>query len=121
MDIGMDPNDLEYCKNLIIKKRQEILETDNFTNWFGDKNDRNPYEGGNHIDSTLCPCRKNQSKYDENDIHSKAKILQYLLQLDYALTLIRKGNYGTCRICNEEIPINHLRKLPSTQYCPRCE
>lgn len=121
MDIGMDPNDLEYCKNLIIKKRQEILEMDNFTNWFGDKNDGNPNEGGDQIDFTQYPSRKNQCKNDENDIHSKAKILQYLLQLDQALSLIRKGNYGKCRICNEEISINHLKKLPSTQYCPRCE
>ena len=120
MDIGMDPNDLEYCKSLIIKKRQEILETDNFTNWFTDKNNRNPNEG-EKLKDIRCLSRKNQSKYDDNDIHSKAKILQYLLQLDHALNLIRKGNYGKCRICNEEIPINHLKKLPSTQYCPRCE
>jgi RNA polymerase-binding transcription factor DksA len=119
--IGMDTEDLEYCKNLIFKKRQELLETDNFTNWFGDKNDGNPNEGGDRIDFTICPSRKNQSKNDENDIHSKAKILQYLLQLDHALSLIRKGNYGICRICNVEIPIKHLKKIPITQYCPRCE
>ena len=117
----MDPNDLEYCKNLIIKNRQEILETDNFTNWFVDKGDRIPAEGGDQIDFTPCPGVKRRSKNDANDIHSKAKTLQHLLQLDQALSLIRKGYYGICRICNEEIPINHLKKVPSTQYCPRCE
>jgi DnaK suppressor protein len=117
----MNRKDLAYFKNIIIKKRQKILEKDNFTNWFGDKNDGNPNESGDRIDFAICPSRKNQSKNDENDIHSKAKILQYLLQLDHALSLIRIGNYGKCRICNEEIPINHLKKLPSTQYCSRCE
>jgi len=118
---GMGAEDLEYCKNLIIKKRQEILETDNFTNWFADKNNGNQNEGGELRDNTHCLSRKNLSKYDENDIHSKAKILQYLLQLDRALILIREGNYGTCINCNEEIPINHLEKLPNTRHCQRCE
>ena len=117
----MDINHLEYYKNLIIQKRQEILETDNFTNWFADKNNGNPNEGGDLRDNTHCLSRKNLSKYDENDIHSKAKILQYLLQLDHALNLIRKGNYGTCTNCNKEIPINHLEKLHNTRKCPRCE
>ncbi len=117
----MDTDNLEYCKNLIIKKRQEILEVDNFTNWFMDKNKVNPNKGGDLRDNTHGLRRKNQGKYDENDIHSKAKILQYLSQLDHALNLIRKGNYGTCICCNEEIPINHLEKLPNTQHCPRCE
>jgi len=117
----MNTDDLEYCKNLIIKKRQEILETDNFTNWFADINDGNPNEGGELKDNIHCPSKKNLSKIDENDIHSKAKILQFLLQLDHTLNLIRKGNYGTCINCNEEIPINHLEKLPNTQHCPRCE
>ncbi len=117
----MDTDDLEYCKNLIIKKRKEILAIDNFTNWFTDKNKGNTDEGGELRDNTHCLSRKNLSKYDENDIHAKAEILQYLLQLDHALTLIRKENYGTCINCNEEIPINHLEKLPNTRHCPRCE
>ena len=117
----MDINDLEYYKNLIIQKRQEILETDNFTNWFADKNYRNPNEGEDLRDNSHCLSRKNQSKYDENDVHSKAKILQYLLQLDHALIRIRKGNYGTCINYIEEILGNHIEKLPNTRHCPKCE
>ena len=117
----MDEDKYKYYKNFIMRKRQEILETDNFINWFTDKNNGNPNEGGDRINNTHCPSRKNQSKYDENDVHSKAKILQYLLQLDHALILIREENYGTCINCNEEIPINHLEKLPCTNHCPICE
>jgi RNA polymerase-binding transcription factor DksA len=117
----MDNDKLKYYKNFIFRKRQKILNTDNFTNWFADNNKGNPDEGGDLRDNTHCLSIKNQSKYDENDIHSKAEILQYLLQLDHALILIRKGNYGTCINCNEEIPINHLEKLPNTRHCPRCE
>lgn len=117
----MDNDKLKYYKNFIFRKRQKILNTNNFTNWFADDNNRNPDEGRDLRDNTHCLSIKNQSKYGENDIHSKAEILQYLLQLDHALILIRKGNYGTCINCNEEIPINHLEKLPNTRHCPRCE
>lgn len=120
-DPGMDNDKLKYYKNFIFRKRQKILNTDNFTNWFADNNKGNPDKGGDLRDNSHRLSIKNQSKYDENDIHSKAEILQYLLQLDHALILIRKGNYGTCINCNEEIPINHLGKLPNTRHCPRCE
>ena len=120
-DLGMDNDKSKYYKNFIFRKRQKILNTDNFTNWFADNNKGNPDEGGDLRDNSHRLSIKNQSKYDENDIHSKAEILQYLLQLDHALILIRKGNYGTCINCNEEIPINHLEKLPNTRRCPRCE
>lgn len=120
-DPGMDNDKSKYYKNFIFRKRQKILNTDNFTNWFADNNKGNPDKGGDLRDNSHRLSIKNQSKYDENDIHSKAEILQYLLQLDHALILIRKGNYGTCINCNEEIPINHLEKLPNTRHCPRCE
>jgi RNA polymerase-binding transcription factor DksA len=120
-DLGMDDDRYKYYKNFIMKKRQEILETDNFSNWFADKSNGNPNECGEQRDSIHCLSRKNQSIYDKNDIQSKAKILQYLLKLDQALNLISTGNYGICSNCKEEIPINHLEKLPCTPHCPRCE
>ncbi len=120
-DLGMDNDKSKFYKNFIFRKRQKILNTYNFTNWFADNSNGNPNEGVDLRDNTHCLSIKNQSKYDKNDIHSKAEILQYLLHLDHALILIRKGNYGTCINCNEEIPINHLEKLPNTRYCPGCE
>jgi hypothetical protein len=65
----MDIDDLEYYKNLIIQKRQEILETNNFTNWFADKNNGNPNEGGDFRDNSHCLGGENQCSYNENDIH----------------------------------------------------
>ena len=117
----MDNDKSKYYKRFIIRRRQIILNTDNFTNWFSDKNDGNPNKGGELRENSHYLNGENQCSYNKNDIHLKVKILQYLLQLDQALILIRKGYYGNCIKCNEEIPINHLEKLPCAQYCQRCE
>lgn len=117
----MDNDKLKYYNKLIFRKRKKILNTDNFTNWFTNNNSGIPNECGDLRGNTNCLNGKNQSKYDETNIHSKAKILQYLRQLDDALILIRNGNYGICINCNEEISKNHLEKLPNTRHCLRCE
>ena len=78
-DLGMDNDKSKFYKNFIFRKRQKILNTDNFTNWFTDKNNGNQNESGDLGDNTPCLSRKNQSYHDENDIHSQAEILQYLL------------------------------------------
>jgi RNA polymerase-binding transcription factor DksA len=117
----MDIDDLEYCKNLIIKKRMEILATDNFSNWFADKNSGNSDECGDYRGISLGINGRNECNPNENDIHSKTKILQYLLLLDNALILIKNGNYGTCINCNEKIALHILQEAPVTQYCSECE
>jgi len=110
-----------FYKCLILRNRKKFLKKDNFTNWFSDKNNRNPVEGGGLRNSSYYLSGEYQCNYNENDIHSKAKILQYLLDLDHALILIRKGKYGICINCSEEIPIYHLEEFPNTRQCPRCE
>jgi len=117
----MDIDDLEKYKNLIIQKRSEILETDNFSNWFSDNNSENPIEHEEFRDNSQCLNGENSCGKNEKDIHSKAKILQYFLQLDNALILIKNGNYGTCINCNEEIALHILEEVPVTQYCSGCE
>jgi len=117
----MDIEDLEYYKDLIIQKRKEILATDNFSKWFADKNSRNSDMSGDLGGTSHGINGKNECNRNENDIHSKAKTLQYLLQMDHALILIRRGNYGTCIKCDDEIPIIHLEKIPSARHCPGCE
>ena len=104
----MKIDDLEYCKSLIIKKRHEILEANNFTNWFADKNYRNPNKSEDLRETSYCHSGKKHRRHNDNDIHSKAKILQYLLQLDHAMILIGKENSGTCINHIEEILENHL-------------
>ncbi|MDR4946003.1 TraR/DksA C4-type zinc finger protein [Neobacillus cucumis] len=40
-----------------------------------------------------------------------------LEKVNFALSAIRKGIYGKCQVCGEEIPFERLEVLPSTLHC----
>jgi len=43
-----------------------------------------------------------------------------LAQIDKALGLIERGEYGTCIVCEGKIPEKRLAALPHTSYCVDC-
>jgi DnaK suppressor protein len=44
-----------------------------------------------------------------------------LAQIEIALERIRRGKYGECRGCGEEIPVARLQALPYAARCVKCE
>jgi RNA polymerase-binding transcription factor len=46
---------------------------------------------------------------------------QQLAQIDSALARLDDGRYGICLGCDEEIPIERLRAIPSAIYCVGCK
>jgi DnaK suppressor protein len=44
-----------------------------------------------------------------------------LAQVEIALERIRRGTYGQCRGCGEEIPVARLQALPYAGRCVKCE
>jgi len=51
-------------------------------------------------------------------IHKGA--LEELSQIDKTLELIKKDEYGTCRMCGMPIPVKRLKVIPYTCYCVGC-
>jgi len=43
-----------------------------------------------------------------------------LAEIEPALKLIKKGEYGMCRPCGEQIPNVRLQALPWARVCVRC-
>lgn len=117
----MKSDDLEYYKKLIIQKRKQILETYNFTYWFSNKINGDPNEDGEHGDNSHCLNGEKESSYNENDIHLKAKILQYLFILDHALIQVRKGKCGNYKNNIEEILKSLIEEFPNKQEFPKTE
>ena len=44
-----------------------------------------------------------------------------LAQIELALERIRRGSYGECRGCGQEIPVARLQALPYAARCVKCE
>jgi DnaK suppressor protein len=44
-----------------------------------------------------------------------------LRQLDRAEAALEEGSYGTCRICDAQIPEERLEALPTTTLCVSCK
>jgi RNA polymerase-binding protein DksA len=62
----------------------------------------------------------------EQDTHQRLEaeinsLQERLINIDQALKRIEKGNYGTCKRCNKEIPVKRLALIPETVYCVSCE
>jgi DnaK suppressor protein len=46
---------------------------------------------------------------------------EQLFQIDAALKLIQKGDYGHCQLCQKEIGKKRLNALPWTPLCIECQ
>jgi RNA polymerase-binding protein DksA len=46
---------------------------------------------------------------------------KYLLQLEDALTRIKRGTYGICVLCKRLIPMVRLEAVPTTTKCVECK
>ena len=45
----------------------------------------------------------------------------HLKEINEALERMKKGTYGFCENCKEEIPIERLRAYPAASLCLKCE
>lgn len=53
----------------------------------------------------------------EKDIALNEHTENQLKNVKIALQAIEDGSYGKCKVCGEEIPVERLEAMPTTQYC----
>lgn len=46
---------------------------------------------------------------------------EHLRQVDHAEAAIEEGTYGTCRVCETQMPEERLEALPWTTLCVQCK
>lgn len=59
------------------------------------------------------------------DSHAKTVVLEQQLKnaktsITVALSKIRKGDYGKCEKCSQQIEVGRLLAMPTAQYCVSC-
>ncbi len=117
----MNKKDLEHFQQLIMKKKEEVKKNLD-------------YLRSTVLDSTTREATGDHSAYSyhmadlgtDNMEREKAFLFaardeKYLKQLEQALERIRRGTYGICRVCNNEIARARLEAVPTTTICFDCK
>ncbi|MCK4417235.1 MAG: TraR/DksA C4-type zinc finger protein [Candidatus Latescibacteria bacterium] len=117
----MKKQQLEFFKELILKKRAKILEQMGFLE-------------ESTLSSTVKDSSGDLSSYPfhladqgtEAEEREKAFLFasregRYLYHLDKALERIEKGAYGKCRLCGKNISIERLKAVPHATLCIECK
>ncbi|TQR31278.1 RNA polymerase-binding protein DksA [Campylobacter sp. MIT 99-7217] len=108
----MDTKQLEKFKEILESRKQEILNQLYQTN--KDIEDLYNSEPNDNIDFSVITA---SSQIEETIDHNLKQELEYI---ENSLLRIKKGNYGICEGCEEEINIERLKIKPHARYCINC-
>ena len=109
----MNKKDLKKFKELLLKRRQEIVATADVTKEEGMGFDPNDLPDEIDLASTEAGQSLNLRLRDRERILFK--------KINEALQKIEENTYGICEECGEEIGIERLEARPVTDLCVRCK
>jgi DnaK suppressor protein len=109
----MDKKRLEYYKKKLETRRDELVKAINRTEQQGREADDDP---------TVDLADKAANSYTKEFLFGQTHADRSTLQLvEEALDRIRKGTFGNCVQCDEEVQQKRLEAVPWTRYCLPCQ
>jgi DnaK suppressor protein len=113
-DNQLDASALAALKEVLLKKRGEILATSTGTR---------PLPASADVNSRQGDLADQAS--GNNEVHIQLKLKQtdakILQAIEEALVRLEKGTYGICRDCGEPIARARLEAIPWTRVCISCK
>ena len=113
-DTQLDASTLAALKEVLLKKRGEILVTTTGTR---------PLPASADVNSRQGDLADQAS--GNNEVHIQLKLKQtdakILQAIEEALVRMEKGTYGICRDCGEPIARARLEAIPWTRVCISCK
>jgi DnaK suppressor protein len=113
-DKQLDAPTLAALKDVLLKKRGEILATSTGTR---------PLPASADVNSRQGDLADQAS--GNNEVHIQLKLKQtdakILQAIEEALVRLEKGTYGICRDCGEPIARARLEAIPWTRVCISCK
>lgn len=116
----MDKESLKYFKNLLLEKRQEILDDLGYIRDSAEKNPEATF-GKDTTYSTHMADHGTDEQEKEKTYYYATRENKYLMYIEEALERIEAGTYGICTSCHKEIPRERLEAVPHTQLCVPCK
>ena len=113
--------DLNYFKQLILKRKEELME--GLKHSLEDTLKKSPREAAGDISGyAFHMADLATDTYDREfslDLASNERQLIY--EIDEALKKIQDGNYGNCEQCKSPISKTRLKAIPYTRLCLKCQ
>ena len=116
----MKKADLKHFKGLIIKKREELYKQLDYLSKNSEKTAKDQAGDSssfsNHGEEQAADADEREKAFAEAERENR-----FLHHLNEALGRIKKGTYGKCRSCEEEIPKKRLEAVPHATQCVKCK
>ena len=116
----MKKKDLDYFKQLLLNKRQEILKDMGLIRE-SSINTSKEASGNDATYSSHMADQGTDAQEREKAFYYASRDNKYLHYINEALDRIEQDVYGVCIICGEEIPRERLEAVPITQHCVPCK
>ena len=109
---SLQPQDLEYFKDLLTRQLEELLTRAEKT---VAKLIRNGDLSADIVDQASSDIDRNYT------LRICDRESQFIKKIKTALLKIEEGTFGICESCDEQIGIERLKARPVTAYCIRCK
>ncbi|RMF62021.1 MAG: TraR/DksA family transcriptional regulator [Calditrichaeota bacterium] len=117
----MDAKKLQHFKDMLLEKRQEVLERiEQLREVALESNYKDSY--GDHSGYAYHMADQGTDAMErEKAFLFLSREKKYLQQIEDALQRIELNEYGICRVCGEEIDEKRLEIVPTTRICVPCK
>ncbi|TNF47577.1 TraR/DksA family transcriptional regulator [bacterium] len=109
----MTKKKLEHYKNILLERRMELnsdLQRQSEKDVNQDRSDAK--DTIDQADSSVTA---------DLNLTRREMITQQIKEIDEALEIISRGEYGICENCGEDIPEERLKVRPNAIYCIQCK
>ena len=117
----MNSADLEHFKELILTKRDQLLQDLNSLKDQGIVETNREASGDLSAYSYHMADQGTDAQEREKAFHFLSRDSKYLVYLNEALERIERGEYGICIECGEPISRERLEAVPHAQLCVPCK
>jgi len=117
----MNKKQLQYFKDLILKKRADLMKNlDHYKTTGLNSSVRD--ESGDHSSYSFHIADHGTDTMErEQQYMFAARENNYLYRLDQALERIETGEFGVCVNCGEDIAAERLEAVPHARLCIECK
>ncbi|HDI52090.1 TraR/DksA family transcriptional regulator [candidate division KSB1 bacterium] len=117
----MDAEKLQHYKELLLKKRQELLEGIGYIRETSFRNTMKEASGENSAYSYHMADQGTDTQEREQAFMFAYREGRLIYHIDQALERIEKGTYGFCHECGKPIDPERLEAVPHARFCIHCK